>query len=85
MRTREFDVAEWLENDEDIQGFLEAATEDWDIKHFIHALNTAARARGMTQLAKDAGVARPSIYRSLSGEGKPEFDTIARVLKDVCY
>ena len=46
-----------------------------------HALGVVARARGMTQLSKDTGLARESLYRALSGEGNPEFSTILKVMK----
>ena len=80
LRTRLFDIAEHLETDEDIKFFLKDAAEGTP-EEFIHALNTAARAKGMTEIAKKAGVTRASLYKSLADGGSPRFDTISRVTK----
>ncbi len=76
-----FDVAEHLETDADIKIFLKEATETGSNADFIHALNTAARARGMSEVAKQAGVTRSSLYKSLSEEGNPRFETISKILE----
>lgn len=77
-----FDAAEYLKTEADCIGFLEAIIEEGgDAKTFAKALGDIARARGMSQVARDADVARPSLYRALSGEGNPELDTIMRVMK----
>lgn len=81
IKTKPFDVAEHLETQEDIKYFLQAATEDGTPEEFIHALNTAARAMGMTEIAKQAGVTRASLYKSLAEGGNPHFDTIYKVTK----
>jgi probable addiction module antidote protein len=81
IKTRPFDVAEYLETSEDIKHFLQAAAEDGTPEEFIHALNTAARAKGMSEIAKQAGVTRASLYKSLSDGGNPRFDTIYKVTK----
>ncbi len=75
-----FDVAEYLKTDADIQGFLEEAAASNDPADFIHALNTAARAKGMTAVAERAGVTRASLYKSLSADGNPRFETITRIV-----
>lgn len=80
IKTRLFDPAEHLQTDEDIKFFLQDAAEGTP-EEFIHALNTAARAKGMTEIAKQAGVTRASLYKSLSEGGKPRFDTILKVTK----
>ncbi|WP_092077798.1 addiction module antidote protein [Desulfuromonas thiophila] len=79
LETRPFDIAEHLETEEDIREFLKAAAEDGSPDVFIHALNTAARAMGMTEVAKKAGVTRASLYKSLAEGGNPRFDTIVKV------
>lgn len=76
-----FDIAEYLETDEDIQGFLREAASTGDMSDFIHALSIAARAKGMTEVAKQAGVTRASLYKSLSDNGNPRFDTIAKIVE----
>ena len=76
-----FDVAEHLKTDEDIKLFLKEAVETGSGKDFIHALNTAARAKGMTEVAKQAGVTRASLYKSLAEDGNPQFETIAKIVE----
>lgn len=80
LKTRPFDVAEYLETEEDIKIFLQDAAEGTPAE-FIHALNTAARAMGMTEVARKAGVTRASLYKSLAEGGKPQFATISKVTK----
>jgi len=78
LKTKSFDIAEHLETQEDIKIFLQDAAEGTP-EEFIHALNTAARAMGMTEVAKKAGVTRASLYKSLADGGKPQFATISKV------
>jgi len=80
LKTKSFDVAEYLETPEDIKIFLQDAAEGTP-EEFIHALNTAARAMGMTEVAKKAGVTRASLYKSLAENGNPQFNTIIKVTK----
>lgn len=75
-----FDIAEHLETDEDIRMFLQESAANATTEEFIHALNTAARAKGMTEVARLAGVTRASLYKSLAENGNPEFSTIHRVI-----
>lgn len=81
LKTTKFDIAEYLETDEDITLFLQAALEEGTEEEFIHALNTAARAKGMTEIAKKSGLTRASLYKSLADGGKPRFETICKVTK----
>lgn len=81
MKTLPFDIAEHLESDEDIRGFLSEAAATGSESDFIHALSIAARAKGMTEVARQAGVTRASLYKSLSDGGRPRFDTISKVAK----
>jgi len=81
LESTKWDVVDYLETDEDIAYFLEAAFEDGDPQVITAALGAVARAKGMTQLAKDTGLAREALYRSLSAEGKPEFTTVLKVMK----
>ncbi|GHT90625.1 transcriptional regulator [Betaproteobacteria bacterium] len=79
VKTRRLDIAELLETDADIAEFLTEAVREGSGENFIHALGIAARARGMSDIAKKAGVTRASLYKSLSLGGNPEFETISRV------
>ena len=74
-----FDVASYLKTDEDIRIFLKEAVETGTTADFIHALNTAVRAKGMSEVAKKSGVTRASLYKSLSETGNPRFVTIIKV------
>ena len=75
-----FDISEYLETDEDIHDFLKETVSTGDTSDFIHALNIAAKARGMTEIARQAGVTRASLYKSLSENGNPRFETISKVI-----
>ena len=80
-KTTLFDPAAYLDDDESIAGYLEEALAT-DDPHFIaKAIGDVARARGMSQIAKDSGLSRESLYKALAGDGNPEFATILRVLK----
>ena len=79
MNTRSFDIAEFLESDDDIRQFLEEAASTGDTSDLIHALNIAARARGMSEVARQSGVTRASLYKSLSENGNPRLDTISKI------
>lgn len=81
LETTKWDVVDHLKTDEDIVYFLEAVFEDGDPALITAALGDVARAKGMTQLAKDTGLAREALYRSLSAEGKPEFTTVLKVMR----
>lgn len=80
-KIRPFDIAEYLESDDDIREFLEEAAGSGTASDFVHALNIAARAKGMTEVAKQSGVTRASLYKSLSGEGNPRFETISKIVE----
>lgn len=81
FKSTKWDVVDHLDTDEDISYFLEAAFEDGDEELIVAAVSAVARAKGMTQLAKETGLAREALYRSLSAEGKPEFTTVLKVMK----
>lgn len=81
IETRPWDPSEHLEDPEAIAAYLDAAMEDGDPAVIAAALGDIARARGMTQIARDTGLSRESLYRALSPEGHPEFATVLRVVK----
>ncbi len=80
IKTRPFDVANYLNDEQDIAAYLQAAIEDGDPALLAAALGDIARARGMTQLARDTGLSRESLYKSLSGERAPSSDTLFKVI-----
>jgi probable addiction module antidote protein len=79
-RFHRWDSAEYLTTDEELANYLDACMEEaGDDPAFIaKALGTIERSRAMTRVARDAGLSRGSLYRALSGEGSPEFDTIQK-------
>lgn len=80
MELRPFDPANYLETEEDILYFLEAAMEGNDPKHIASALGDVARSKGMTEVAKKAGLGRQALYNALSENGNPTLETLAAVL-----
>jgi probable addiction module antidote protein len=85
LKTLPYDSAEYLDNDQAIAEYLEEAMkiamEDSDPGFLTQALGTVARARGMSQIAIDAGLSRESLYKALRAEGNPEFGTVFKVLQ----
>ena len=79
--TRSWDAADALETKEDIAAYLDAVLEDGDPELLKAALGDIARAKGMTEIARAAGLGRANLYKALSPDGNPEFVTIVRVLK----
>ncbi|HAJ37805.1 MAG TPA: putative addiction module antidote protein [Chloroflexi bacterium] len=79
--TRAWDVAEHLETEADMAAYLNAALEDGDAALVVAALGDIARAKGMSQIARDAGLERESLYKALSTTGNPEFGTILKVVR----
>jgi probable addiction module antidote protein len=75
-----FDVADFLDSDEMIAEYLSVAMADPDPDHFLQAVAAVARARGMTQLAKDAGVSRESLYKTLAPGAKPRYETVCKLM-----
>jgi probable addiction module antidote protein len=80
-KTRPWDPSEHLQTEEDMVAYLDAALEDGDSALVAAALGDIARARGMTQIAREAGVGRESLYKALSPEGNPELATILKVVR----
>jgi len=80
-QTRPWDVAEHLETVEDMASYLEAALEDGDPQLVAAALGDIARAKGMAQIAREAGLGRESLYKALSPEGNPELATVLKVVR----
>ncbi len=75
-----FDAADYLDNAETIAEYITAALEDPNPDVFLTAVRDVARARGMAQLAKDAGLGHESLYKTLAPGAKPRYDTILKLL-----
>ena len=80
-KMKSFDIVDHLETDDDIREFLAESAAIGSPSDFIHALNTAARARGMSEVARQCGVTRASLYKSLAPGGNPRFETISNIVK----
>lgn len=85
IETNKWDIVDHLDSDEKIALFLEAVFEDGDPAVIAGAIGEVARARGMSQVAKDAGLSRENLYRALSEGGNPEFATILKVIRAIGY
>jgi probable addiction module antidote protein len=80
-KTKPWDAAEHLEIEEDMAAYLEAALEDGDPALVAAALGDIARAKGMSEIARETGLGRESLYKALSPEGNPEFATVLKVVR----
>jgi probable addiction module antidote protein len=81
IETSPWDVTEFLTTDENIAAYLEAALEDGEPHVVAMALGNIARAKGMTSVARDAGITREALYKSLSDKGDPKLSTLLSVMK----
>ncbi len=80
-KTLPWDAAEYLNSEEEMAAYLEAALEEGEPALVAAALGDIARARGMSQLARETGLGRESLYKALSPNGNPEFATIMKVVE----
>ena len=86
LKTRKFDILDYLKTEKDIEEYINVVLEEGDYKFLPVALADIARARkAMTSVAKAAGVTRTNLYQSLSEEGNPAFETIAKVAHTLGY
>lgn len=83
IKTTRYDVAAHLRTPEEMAAYLEACLEDahGNAAFIAKALGDIARAKGMAQVARDSGLSRESLYKALSGERSPDFDTILKVVE----
>ncbi|KIV67548.1 putative antitoxin [Rhizobium sp. UR51a] len=83
--TRDYDAARYLDSDEALAAYIADATENGDAQELAHALGVVARAKGITDLSRQTGLPRQTLYKALSGEGNPELATIAKVADALGY
>jgi probable addiction module antidote protein len=81
LETTLYDSADYLDNPDSIAAYIEAAFEDGELALITHAFGVVARAKGMSQVARDAGVTREALYKALTAEGDPKLSTFLGVLK----
>ena len=81
LKVSKFDIAEYLDDEVMIEEYLNNALEDGNTDDLITAIGHIAKAKGMTRIASDTGMSRPSLYKALSKGSKPQFETIQKVIK----
>lgn len=80
LETTLYDTADYLDSPQAIAAYIEAAFEDGEPALITHAPGVAARAKGMSQLARDAGVTREALYKALTADGDPKLSAFIGVL-----
>jgi probable addiction module antidote protein len=80
-KSRPFDAAKYLDSDEAVAEYISEALLTGDIDTITRAIGVAAKARGMSDIAQQTGLSRESLYKALSGDGHPQFETISLVLQ----
>lgn len=83
MDITKFDIADYLDSNEMIAEYLNIALEEGNDSEIVVAIGNIAKAIGMTKIAEETGMSRPSLYKALSEGAKPQFSTIMKVLKAV--
>ncbi|CDF97895.1 Putative addiction module antidote protein [Avibacterium paragallinarum JF4211] len=81
MELQDFDIAEHLRSEEEIQLYLNEVLQENDVDLILSALGDIAKARNMSQLAREVGVSREGLYKAFSGKGNPTFSTVLKVMK----
>jgi probable addiction module antidote protein len=81
IKTSPLHIEDYLKTDEDIKEFLQELSRTGTYSDFIHGLFTASKAKGMTEIAQQAGVTRDILYKSLSEDGNPRFETINKIVE----
>lgn len=83
VRVTEFDPSAYLDDDEVIAEYLTAALDDPNPDVFLAAVGHVAKARGMSDIARQTGLGRESLYKALSPGAKPRYDTVRKVLQSL--
>lgn len=83
MGTSKFEIADYLDSKEMIAEYLNTALEEGNNDELINAIGNIAKAIGMTKIAEETGMSRPSLYKALSEGAKPQFATVMKVLKAI--
>ena len=83
MKTSKFDIADYLDDNKMVAEYLNTVLEEGSSSDIIVAIGHIAKAIGMSKIAEQTGLSRPSLYKALSEDSKPQFDTILKVLRAV--
>ncbi len=81
ITTKKWDTSEYLDSPEMIQEYLKVAFEDGDSEQLIIAIGNVAKAKGMTEIAKKTNLSRQNLYKALSPNGSPQFETVKKVIE----
>ncbi len=81
VKVSKFDIAEYLDDEVMIEEYLNNALEEGNTEDLIAAIGHIAKAKGMTRIASETGMSRPSLYKALAKGSKPQFETIQKVIK----
>lgn len=81
IETKPYEFAQHVETEEDIKAYLSAFLEEDGAQGFIDALGHLAKKKGMSEIARSAGVSRQNLYRTLTGDGNPNFITVNKVVE----
>lgn len=83
VKTSPYDVADYLDSQEDIQAYLDAVLEEAgdDPRLIVHALANITRTKNMSRIARESGISREGLYKALSEEGNPSFATVAKIAR----
>ena len=85
MKTSKWDMAEFIETEEDIEAHLAVALQEKDMEFLISVINAIARSKGMSRISKELGVTREGLYKSFSKRGNPSFATVMNILDNLGY
>ena len=85
LETTEFDMAEYLDTEELQKGYLDYNAKEGTPEDLLRAINAVARARGMAETAREAGITREGLYKALSPNGNPTFSTVWNILHAIGY
>ncbi|GMQ29097.1 addiction module antidote protein [Algoriphagus confluentis] len=83
MDILKFDIAQYLDDEEMVQEYLNTVLEEGNAQEIIVALGHVAKAIGMSRIAEQTGLSRPSLYKALSPDSKPQFETILKVIRAI--
>ena len=81
LKTKSYEFAQHVETEDDIREYLSAFLEDDGAQGFIDALGHLAKKKGMTEIARSAGISRQNLYRTLTADGNPSFITVSKVVE----
>ncbi len=80
-KATDFNISDYLDNNEIIEEYITQVLNDGDMNEFLQAIGNIAKAKGMTEISKESGLGRASLYKVFEEDAKPRFETVIKVLK----